>query len=124
MLFTRRGHTVKRVESAEDLARELCAVAPAGDVTAGFQLEQLLFLNDSTGNSDGHVEFAVVVIERDERQGGEGPIRGTQVDSWTITWMGAHQVAFHIRELLAGQVGAMREAVVAYISASQDALLA
>jgi hypothetical protein len=75
MFFERRQYRVTVVDRAETLAKML--IGTTYDVNTAFQLDGLLFINDSTCE-DGAQEYAVVIKRSDTE--------GIQVESVTFSW--------------------------------------
>ena len=86
MLFSRRVFQVAAVPTAEELAQKL--TERTWVLCQAFELEGLIFLNDSTGE-DGAQEYAV--FRGDE-----------QVESITFGWCSEARALELIRELQAG----------------------
>lgn len=80
MLHQSRQYTnVVVAKDADALYQELSRFVEdkhAGELDHAVQFESFIFLNDSTGNYDCHLEYAVFDLQR-----------GGQVDSWTLTWL-------------------------------------
>jgi len=89
MIHTERRFLVDRVSSAEQLAQKLCSIT--WTLCTGFELDGLLFLNDSF-SEDSAQEYAVVR-------------NGKQIESITFSWCSFESAVKHIRVLLAGGGG-------------------
>lgn len=90
MLFPRRTFSQPTaVPTAEDLAKKL--TQHTWTLCSAFQLDNLLFLNDST-SPDGAGEWAII---KD----------GQQVESITFSWCTEQEALVYIRRLQSGDLG-------------------
>lgn len=87
MMFKNRTHRVVSVASIDELAEKL--VEHTWTLCTGWELDGLLFLNDSTCE-DGAGEWAVVIPDQDRRA-------GEQIESITFSWCDLAQAIEHIR---------------------------
>lgn len=90
-MFDKRVHYAAEVGSVEELAEKV-ADGRTWTLCTGWELNGLLFLNDSTCE-DGAGEWAVVIPDPD-RKGGE------QIESITFGWAKRHEAIEHIRACL------------------------
>lgn len=94
MMHKSRVWSIRRIESAEELASKLSETTWC--CRGGFAIGDYLFLNDATG-ADGAQEYAVLKTPKNPGE----PHR--QIESITASWMTRERLLAFIRQTLAGE---------------------
>lgn len=104
MFFEKRLQQIYKCESVDELVEKL--IEYTWTLCTVFQLDDLLFVNDSS-SEDGAQEYAVLKIIPHDPMFGDGPTRngirlvnGKKIESLTVSWMKPDRLREIVEDLL------------------------